>query len=84
MSYHHLTASEREVIAPMRYAGRNLCEIARELGRYPGTISREVRRNGSRCRLGYSCLRTTILARQPRREAKLHVPKKINAPHLLR
>lgn len=40
MPYCHLTASEREVIARMRYAGRTLSQIGEKLGRNKGAISR--------------------------------------------
>jgi len=44
----HLTLQEREVIAQRNAAGVLQAEIAREMGRDPGTISRELRRNRSR------------------------------------
>jgi IS30 family transposase len=46
--HHHLTLEEREVIAQMVFAGRTQAEIAGQLDRAPCTISRELRRNGSR------------------------------------
>jgi len=45
MSYGHLTESERSVIFCLRMGQRSEAEIARTLGRSPGTISRELRRN---------------------------------------
>jgi IS30 family transposase len=44
---HHLTLEEREVISQMRHAGQQQAQIARQLGRSPSTISRELSRNGS-------------------------------------
>lgn len=44
---HHLTPEEREVIAQRRSAGRRQVEIARQLERAAGTISRELQRNRS-------------------------------------
>ena len=44
---HHLTTEERDRIAQLRHHGANQNEIARALKRSPGTISRELRRNGS-------------------------------------
>lgn len=44
----HLTPEEREVIARMHSAGRKQWEIAHQLHRAASTISRELRRNGSR------------------------------------
>jgi IS30 family transposase len=43
-----LSLSEREEILRVLLAGKSLREIGAELGRAPSTISREVRRNGSR------------------------------------
>ncbi len=45
MSYTHLTMDERNVIYRMRFLGHSQAEIARCLGRSPGTISRECKRN---------------------------------------
>jgi IS30 family transposase len=45
MSYHHLSSQERFAIFQFLSAGWSLCAIARQLGRAPSTISREVRRN---------------------------------------
>jgi transposase, IS30 family len=45
---HHLTLQEREVVAQRRAAGCSQREIARQLGRDPATISRELHRNRSR------------------------------------
>ena len=52
MSYEHLTRAERGVIDRMWSRGRSRRAIARELGRAPSTISRELRRNSER--RGYS------------------------------
>src|SRR5215204_3097715 len=43
----YLSFSEREEIALLKAQGRGVREIARELRRDPGTISREVRRNAA-------------------------------------
>ncbi|WP_410523080.1 helix-turn-helix domain-containing protein, partial [Phocaeicola dorei] len=43
-----LTLGERESISRGLAAGRSLRDIARELGRAPSTISREVSRHGGR------------------------------------
>lgn len=45
MSYHHLTRKERGMIALLVNRQIPVREIARQLGRSPGTISREIRRN---------------------------------------
>ena len=44
--YSHLTIGERERIMVLRGQGRGVREIARELGRSPPTVSRELARNG--------------------------------------
>ena len=44
MPYTHLIMDEREIIAQMRYAGDSLSEIAEQLGRDKGTVSRELNR----------------------------------------
>lgn len=43
--YHQLTIEERETIQTGLWGGKSLREIARELGRNPATISRELHRN---------------------------------------
>ena len=43
----YLSFAEREEIAFLRAQGRGVREIARTLGRNPGTISRELRRNAA-------------------------------------
>lgn len=43
--YHHLTMSERESLMLFHEQGKSIREIARQLGRSPSTISRELRRN---------------------------------------
>ena len=45
--YRHLSIDERERIAQLKDGGTGLSEIARQLGRDKGTISREVKRNGA-------------------------------------
>jgi IS30 family transposase len=47
MSYSHLTVDDRYVINHQRLAGKSLRKIGEAIGRSPGTISRELRRNGS-------------------------------------
>ena len=45
MSYRHLSMDERNVIYRMKLLGHGPAEIARCLGRHPGTIGRELKRN---------------------------------------
>lgn len=66
----HLTLEEREVISQMNYAGHKPVEIARRLGRDPGTISRELKRNvvpGA----AYSACAAQAIAERRRRERPL-------------
>lgn len=43
----YLSADEREEIALLKVVGKGVREIARQIGRDPGTISRELRRNAA-------------------------------------
>ena len=51
--YRHLSQRERDMIAVLRSRGETLRAIARRLGRDPGTISRELRRNSPPVYRGY-------------------------------
>ena len=52
-TYNHLSSHERDLLAVYRSQGRSLRQIARLLGRDPGTISRELRRNAPPVHTGY-------------------------------
>lgn len=75
MSYIHLTEEEREELSRGLAAGETLRGIADRLGRDPGTLSREFRRNGTGFPAGYRAhtayRRAARRARRPRRERKL-------------
>lgn len=43
----YLSFAEREEMAPLRAQGHGVREIARRIGRDPGTVSRELRRNAA-------------------------------------
>ena len=43
----YLSFAEREEIAVLKAQGKGVREIAREIGRDPGTVSRELRRNAA-------------------------------------
>ena len=47
MGYRHLNINEREIILEMRAKGKKLQDMAENLGRHKGTISRELTRNQS-------------------------------------
>lgn len=53
--YHQLTQRQRFIIQDLRDLGKNLTEIAKELGVHRSTISREIKRN-SNCKGGYRAL----------------------------
>src|SRR3954451_20448413 len=55
VSCRYLCFAEREEIALLRAEGKGVREIAREIGRSPSTISRELRRNAAKRsgRMGY-------------------------------
>lgn len=72
--YHHLTASERDMIASLKAAGTSIREIARALDRDPGTISRELKRNASPEYQLYMSQRAQGRADQ-RRKAASHHPR---------
>jgi IS30 family transposase len=52
-TYTHLSSHERDLVAVLRSRGQSLRQIARVLGRDPGTISRELRRNVPPIYTGY-------------------------------
>lgn len=74
----HLTLEEREVISQMKHAGQRQAEMARELGRSPSTISRELSRNGSD--RGYRA----VAAQQMADERRAHRPQKLQQPEVRR
>ena len=69
----YLAHQERELIADMLRAGTSIRAIARELGRSPSSVSREIKRN-SHPRLGYQphrAQRTATTARSRPKPSKL-------------
>jgi len=46
-AYSHLSLTERDRITELRFQGISLREIAKELGRSPSTLSRELKRNST-------------------------------------
>lgn len=45
MKYHQLTSEERYALSTLRKQGLSQAATARALGRYPSTVSRELKRN---------------------------------------
>lgn len=66
---HYLTFEEREEIAILRAMDKGVREIARTLGRDPGTISRELRRNAA-TRAGKQEYRATVAQWKAQQAAK--------------
>ncbi|WP_128000912.1 IS30 family transposase [Piscinibacter defluvii] len=68
-SYRQLTQDERVAVAGMRLQQLGVRRIARELGRSPSTISRELRRNG-KPRVGYRSDEAQRASQARRRKAR--------------
>jgi transposase-like protein len=68
----YLSFSEREEIATMRAQGAGVRQIARQLGRDPSTVSRELRRNAAtrggklQYRASVAQWKAELLARRPK------------------
>jgi len=69
MSFQHLSAKERAVIEHLHRGRVSQREIARQMGRSPSTISRELRRGKPTERCGYLSDRAHSLARARRASA---------------
>jgi IS30 family transposase len=69
MSFQHLSASERAVLAHLHSTGVSQREVARQLGRHSSTISRELRRGKPTARCGYRADRAQDLASSRRASA---------------
>ncbi|MBC7305370.1 MAG: IS30 family transposase [Dietzia sp.] len=72
----YLSFLEREEIALLRVQGHGVRQIARRLGRNPGTISRELRRN-SATRGGVRVYRATVAQWKAQQAAKRPKPAKL-------
>ena len=81
MSYHHLSACERKVIARMYSNDHSNAEIARVLGRDASTIGRELARNT--CKDGVYRPKTASLIARSRRKNVQIVPTLERCPKLL-
>jgi transposase, IS30 family len=75
MLYHQITSGERYAIAALRRQGYSSRAIARDLGRAPSTISREVARNRRSHDGGYraftACERTSARRTRSRRNERI-------------
>ena len=76
--YNHFTTKERECLLVLLKKGKKNCEIAKEMGRSPSSISRELRRN-STSRDEYSAIRAEEQYQERRKKSirsfKLSDPK---------
>jgi IS30 family transposase len=79
----YLSFAEREEIALLRAERRGVCEIARQLGRSPSTISRELRRNAA-TRSGGFVYRATTAQWHADRRARRPKPAKLAVNDALR
>src|SRR5204863_5877831 len=76
LSGRYLSFAEREEIAILRARGCGVREIARQLGRSPSTISRELRRNAA-TRCGYLEYRASTAQWHADRRARRPKPAKL-------
>lgn len=72
----YLSFAEREEIALLKVQGHGVREIARRIGRDPGTVSRELRRNAA-TRSGTRCYRATVAQWKAQQAAKRPKPAKL-------
>lgn len=83
ISGRYLSFAEREVMALLKAQGAGVREIARQLGRHPSTVSRELRRNAAtrggklEYRASVAQWKAELMARRPR-EAKLVTNKRLH------
>jgi len=82
-SVRYLCFAEREDIALLRAEGKGVREIAREIGRAPSTISRELRRNAA-TRAGKLEYRPSVAQWHAEQRAKRPKPAKLAVNHELR
>ena len=79
-TYKHLNAHERDLLAVLRSQGHSLRQIASILGRDPGTVSRELRRNAPPVHTGYYLAHKAHTRSEERnRRARTH-PRLKHAP----
>lgn len=76
----HLTVHERSVIEHLDRQGVSQAEIARQLKRHPGTISRELARNRPSPRCAYQARRAQAMTSQRRARANQRRAKLRHAP----
>jgi IS30 family transposase len=82
LSGRYLSFAEREEIAILRAAGSGMREIARQVGRSPSTISRELRRNAATRSGGFEYRATTAQWHADRRARRAKPAKLAGNPRL--
>jgi IS30 family transposase len=80
-TYKQLNIEEREKVAILKGQGKGVREIARELGRDPSTISRELKRNAPPIRSGYYLAHKAQARAEGRRSLAVH-RKRLKTPKL--
>jgi Transposase and inactivated derivatives, IS30 family len=80
-TYKQLSVEERETLAILRGQGKGVREIARELGRDPSTICRELKRNAPPIRSGYYLAHKAQARAASRRSLAVH-RKRLKTPRL--
>lgn len=79
--YHHLTIEERESLLRLWSEGKGIRQIAKELGRSPSTISREIHRN---CRKRSEYSPSAATKRYKKRRKKCCRMRKLKDPQAKR
>lgn len=84
MPYQHLTRDQRVELAALRRAGLGQAEVARQLGKHPSTVCRELARNAITKRSGYDARIATTKTQGRRLAANQHFRKIIPDTRLSR
>lgn len=74
-NYKHLNSDERDKLAVLRSKGLSIRAIAKDLGRNPGTVSRELKRNAPPVNSGYYLAHKAQGRAMARRRAAVRRPR---------
>jgi IS30 family transposase len=74
-NYQHLNSDERDKLAVLRSKGLSIRAIAKDLGRNPGTVSRELKRNAPPINSGYYLAHKAQGRAMARRSAAVRRPR---------
>lgn len=75
LTYQHLNSDERDKLAVLRSKGLSIRAIAKDLGRNPGTVSRELKRNAPPVNSGYYLAHKAQGRAMARRSAAVRRPR---------